>query len=181
MLCCSACGCLHAPHRCTARRSRLSAPHRSTSPRVGTVIAGANLVLIMLGRGSLIQRSGSHDATAERRGSADDRTGSDISQPTIKCPSCSTEIKLTESLAAPLIQATRQEYETKIALKEREVSIRESALRDQQRVVEEARNTIDEQVAEKLRSERKGIATEEARKARLAAADELEAKGRELV
>ena len=39
-------------------------------------------------------------------------------EPTITCPNCSTEIKLTESLAAPLIQSTRREYEAKIAEKE---------------------------------------------------------------
>ena len=31
-----------------------------------------------------------------------------MSEPTIVCPSCKTEIKLTESLAAPLIESTRQ-------------------------------------------------------------------------
>ena len=35
-------------------------------------------------------------------------------EPTIICPNCSTEIKLTESLAAPLIQTVRKEYEAKI-------------------------------------------------------------------
>lgn len=30
-----------------------------------------------------------------------------MTKPTIICPNCKTEIKLTESLAAPLIEATR--------------------------------------------------------------------------
>lgn len=30
-----------------------------------------------------------------------------MTEPTITCPSCKTEIKLTESLAAPLIESTR--------------------------------------------------------------------------
>ena len=34
-----------------------------------------------------------------------------MNEPTIICPSCKTEIKLNESLAAPLIEATRQQYE----------------------------------------------------------------------
>ena len=42
-------------------------------------------------------------------------------EPTISCPNCSTEIKVTESLAAPLIQATRKEYEVKIAEKEADI------------------------------------------------------------
>ena len=31
--------------------------------------------------------------------------------PTITCPKCKTEIKLTESLAAPLIESTRLQYQ----------------------------------------------------------------------
>ena len=31
-----------------------------------------------------------------------------MTEPTIICPNCETEIKLTESLAAPLIASTRQ-------------------------------------------------------------------------
>ena len=103
-----------------------------------------------------------------------------MNEPTITCPSCATEIKLTESLAAPLIEATRQEYEAKVAKKEREVAAREASLRDQHKALEQARNAIDEQVAEKLRSERSAIAAEEAKKAKLAASSDLEAKAREV-
>jgi hypothetical protein len=40
-----------------------------------------------------------------------------MTEPTITCPSCSTEITPTESLAAPLIRATREEYEARIVCK----------------------------------------------------------------
>jgi hypothetical protein len=59
-----------------------------------------------------------------------------MTDPTLTCPSCRTEIKLTESLAAPLIADTRKRYETKLAQKEAEVSAREAAIRDQQVVGE---------------------------------------------
>ena len=36
-----------------------------------------------------------------------------MTEPTLTCPQCGTEIKLTESLAAPLIQVTRQEFEAR--------------------------------------------------------------------
>ena len=52
-------------------------------------------------------------------------------EPTVKCPQCGSEIKLTESLAAPLLEATRREYEKVIAQKDREVAQRERALGDQ--------------------------------------------------
>ena len=73
-------------------------------------------------------------------------------EPIIICPNCSAEIKLTESLAAPLIEATRKEYEAKIAQKEQNVSRRETTLKIQLKALEEAKEAIDEQVAEKLKA-----------------------------
>ena len=52
-----------------------------------------------------------------------------MTEPTLTCPSCRTEIKLTESLAAPLIADTRKRYEVQIARKEAEVAAREAAIR----------------------------------------------------
>lgn len=101
-------------------------------------------------------------------------------EPTITCPNCSSEIKLTESLAAPLIQATRKEYEAKIAEKEASVSKREEELRAQQRVVADAQKAIDEQVTEKLKAERITIAAEEAKKATLVAESDMAAKIKEV-
>ena len=49
-----------------------------------------------------------------------------MTQPTSTCLSCSTEIRLTEWLAAPLIRATREDYEARIARKDAEVKRREA-------------------------------------------------------
>ena len=38
------------------------------------------------------------------------------SDPTITCPHCKTEVRLTESLAAPIVEATRAQYEAKLML-----------------------------------------------------------------
>ncbi len=103
-----------------------------------------------------------------------------MTEPTITCPNCTTEIKLTESLAAPLIQATRQEFELKLKQKESDVTKREAALKTQQQALEKAQKAIDEQVADKLQAERKVIIADEAKKAKLAAASDLDAKSREL-
>ena len=35
-------------------------------------------------------------------------------EPVIICPNCKKEIRLTESLAAPLVEATRRQYEQKL-------------------------------------------------------------------
>jgi hypothetical protein len=101
-------------------------------------------------------------------------------EPTIICPKCRTEIKLTESLAAPLIEATRQQYEQRISQTRADVAKREAAIREQEANLSKAKETIDEQVASKLKSEREKIAVEEANKARLILAADLEQKVKEV-
>ena len=105
-------------------------------------------------------------------------------EPTITCPTCRTEIRLTESLAAPLIAATRQQFEQRLAQKDEDIAKREQGLRDKEKQIAEARRGLDEQVAEQvaaqLKSERTRLIAEESRKAKLAAAAELDGKLREL-
>ena len=103
-----------------------------------------------------------------------------MNDPTIVCPNCNTQIKLTESLAAPLIESTRKQYERQLAQKEAEVAKREAAMREQRVVLAKAQESIDEQIAAKLKSERAAIAAEEAKKARLAVSANLEQNAREL-
>lgn len=97
-----------------------------------------------------------------------------MNEPTIVCPKCQHELKLTESLAAPLIQQTRSEYERRLASKDQEMLKREAALRDQMQEVEKAKASVAEQVAEKLKLERSKVSAEEAAKARLALGADLE-------
>src|SRR3954451_5934817 len=98
-------------------------------------------------------------------------TGPDtVTDPQIVCPNCRTEIKLTESLAAPMIAASRKEFEAQLAAKEADFGRREARLRQTQLDLAKAREGLDEQVAAKLRAERAAIAEAEAKKARLALA-----------
>ncbi|TIR49117.1 MAG: DUF2130 domain-containing protein [Mesorhizobium sp.] len=103
-----------------------------------------------------------------------------MTEPIITCPCCSTEIRLTESLAAPLIRATREEYEARIARKDAEVTRREADIKAQLAAVDKERQAIEQQVAEKLEAGRHAIATEEARKAKAAAASDLQARAKEV-
>jgi hypothetical protein len=103
-----------------------------------------------------------------------------MNEPIIQCPNCRTEIKLTESLAAPLIEATRQQYEQKIAQKEADVAKREALIREQQTDITKAQESIDEQIVAKLKIERERIAVEEAKKARLVLGADLEQKTKEV-
>lgn len=101
-----------------------------------------------------------------------------MAEPTIICPKCNTEIKLTESLAAPLIESTRLQYEQKLAQKDSEITRREQAARDKEKRLADEKSKLDEQVAnqvaEQLAKDRARIAAEESKKAKLAAATDLE-------
>ena len=96
-----------------------------------------------------------------------------MSETLITCPSCKTEFPLTESLAAPLVESTRRQYEQKLAQKDIDVSKREAALAKE-------RETLDEKVAAQLKTEREKIAAEESKKARLAIGGEVDQKTKEL-
>lgn len=100
--------------------------------------------------------------------------------PTITCPQCRTEIKLTESLAAPLLEATREQYERRLSEKENEFAKREAALKEQQADVDKAKEAIDEEVDKRLKAGRASIAAEEGKKARLLLASDIESKAKEL-
>jgi len=103
-----------------------------------------------------------------------------MTEPTIICPKCQTEIKLTESLAAPLLETTKQDYERRLAQKDADASKREESLREREVALTKAKETLDEQVTEKLKQERVKISAEEARKAKLAIGTDLEQKAKEL-
>ena len=51
-----------------------------------------------------------------------------MTEPTIICPNCKTEIRLTESLAAPLIAATRKQFEQQLSQKDEAVAKREHGI-----------------------------------------------------
>ena len=77
-----------------------------------------------------------------------------MTEPTIICPKCKQEIKLTESLAAPLLETARRDYEKRLAEKDADAARRESSLHDREVALSEAKASLDEQVAEKLKAER---------------------------
>jgi hypothetical protein len=104
-----------------------------------------------------------------------------MAEPTITCPRCKTEIKLTESLAAPLLEATRTHYEQQLAQKDADISRREAGIRERQTEIAKEKEAIDEQVTAKLAAGRQTIAAEEARKARLVLEIDLEEKAKEVI
>jgi hypothetical protein len=107
-----------------------------------------------------------------------------MTEPTIICPNCHTEIKLNESLAAPLIEATRKQFEQQLAQKDSDIAQREQAMRDKEKQLLEDKRKLDDhvadQVAAQLKAERVRVIADESKKAKLASAAELENKAREL-
>lgn len=103
-----------------------------------------------------------------------------MSDPTIICPKCKAEIKLTESLAAPLVESIRHEYEDRLTRKDADIAKREVTLREQKEALSKAKEGIEDEVSSRLKTERGRIAAEEAKKAKQALSMELDQKSKDL-
>ena len=103
-----------------------------------------------------------------------------MNEPTITCPHCKVEFKLTDSLAAPIIESTRREFEQRQARKDADFAKRENALHEREVALARAKETVDEQVANTLKTERAAIAAEEERRVRRSMSDDLEKQKKEI-
>lgn len=97
-------------------------------------------------------------------------------EPTLQCPNCNHEIRLTESLAAPLLAESRQRFQEQLASKDAEVARKTGALQQEREKLQKDREQIEEQVTSRLANERSQIVASEAKKAREAAAAEVQAR-----
>lgn len=98
-----------------------------------------------------------------------------MSEPTITCPHCKTEFALNESLAAPLIEATRREFQVRLAAKDDAIAEREATIQREKLAIEAARTGIDAEIAKRVDAERMQIVAEEGQKAQRTAALDLKA------
>ena len=107
-----------------------------------------------------------------------------MTEPAITCPNCKTEIRLTESLAAPLIETTRKQFQQQLAQKDDEIAKREQGILEKERQLTISKNKLDEQVAsqveDQLKIDRARITAEESRKSKQAFANDLEQRSREV-
>jgi hypothetical protein len=101
-------------------------------------------------------------------------------EPTIICPKCQAEIKLTESLAAPIVESTREAYEKKLVQKDSEIATREKAIKEREEALACEKAAVDQKVQEKVKAERAKIVVEEAKKARIALGNDLDQKVQDL-
>ncbi len=106
-----------------------------------------------------------------------------VAQPTAACPKCGTPVPLTEALAAPLLEATRAEYENKLKVQRDDFQGQQQELGRRERAAEEARQQLERREAELKRkadearaeigTQRAQLAAEVARQTEAAVAQQL--------
>jgi hypothetical protein len=101
-------------------------------------------------------------------------------EPHIVCPECSHRIPLTESIAAPLLEAERRDFQKKLAVREAEFTRKAEDLRLQQEQLSKTREGIEEEIKERLKVERAQVIAAEAKKARDQVANEFDAVRQQL-
>ncbi len=102
-----------------------------------------------------------------------------MTDPTLNCPQCGTEIKLTESLAGPLLESTRVEFELKLKAKDAIVAEQRQKLKQEQEQIEKDRQALDTQIEQAIAKERVKIVVEESEKAKKVSALEVAEKDKE--
>ncbi|KAA0070003.1 DUF2130 domain-containing protein [Tardiphaga sp. P9-11] len=100
-------------------------------------------------------------------------------EPTLQCPHCRNEIRLTESLAGPLLEKTKRTYEALLADRTIEMGKIQDQVRLEREALSKQRDEFEDQVSQRLSAERAQLVAAEGKKAREAVAAELQAKTQE--
>src|SRR5258708_8435934 len=106
-------------------------------------------------------------------------TAPDAHEPVVRCPNCSHDIRLTESLAAPLLEENRRRFQEQMARKDAEIARTSEVLLKERDDLARARDQVEDQIKQRLAVERDQLVAAEAKKAREAAAAEIQAKSAE--
>ena len=131
------------------------------SAHVGTAFAGGQFT-------SMLKRTPGRRYKGRRQ--SEDRARD---RPANRLPELQHLDQADQSLAAPLVAETKRRFERQLADKEEQFGQREAKLKQAEQELAKSRETIDERVATQLKAERSRIAEAEAKRARLALADEL--------
>ena len=102
----------------------------------------------------------------------------------VQCPQCGNEMKVTESLAAPLIAAVERKYQQQMRDQQTAIAGREQEVRNRSAELEkqtlDAEQRVAEQVRVRVEAERKQLVAQEAERAKQMVAGELERQASEL-
>ena len=106
-----------------------------------------------------------------------------VAQPTAACPKCGSPVPLTEALAAPLLEATRAEYENKLRTQREDFQGQQQELGRRERATAQAMQQLERREAELKRkadearaeigTQRAQLAAEVARQTEAAVAKQL--------
>jgi hypothetical protein len=103
---------------------------------------------------------------------------------TMQCPQCGYEMKVTESLAAPLIAAVERKYQQQIRDQQVAIAGREQEVVNRcaelEKLAADAERRMSEQVRIRLEAERKQLTAQEADRAKRQVAAELDRQAGEL-
>lgn len=99
-----------------------------------------------------------------------------MAEPSFNCPSCGESIKLTESLAGPLIENTRREFEQKIQAKDDYISQQMKRVEKEKAALEKNKKAVATEIQKGIEAKRGLIAKEESEKAKQLLALEIQAK-----
>jgi len=107
-----------------------------------------------------------------------------MTEPMISCPNCKTDIKLTETLAGPLLETTRKQFEQTLATKDKDIAAREKVAKDKEANFIKAQEKLDEKVSglveNQLKQDRAKITVHAEIKAQQNVAGDLAQKAQEL-
>jgi len=99
-----------------------------------------------------------------------------MAEPSLNCPACGESIKLTESLAGPLIESTRREFEAKMKAKDTDLAEKVAKLNADKVALENNKKALASEIQKGIEAERAVIAKTEAEKAKKLLAIELQTK-----
>ena len=101
-----------------------------------------------------------------------------MNEPTITCPNCKSDIKLTESLAGPLVEQTRLAFVEQLSAKDQLVAQAHAEVAAEKKRIELERQAIDATLSARMDEARKQIAVDEAERAKRVVAADMEERDR---
>ncbi len=115
-----------------------------------------------------------------------------MNEPTITCPNCKNDIKLSDSLAAPLLDSMRAQHQEKfdamgqkfkkiIEEKECQMKEKEKELQEKRKDLVKAEQAINQRVYEQVKIEKEKIIADEAKKAKVLLMNDIEQKEKEII
>jgi hypothetical protein len=103
-----------------------------------------------------------------------------MSTDTMSCPHCGEEIKLTESLAAPMVAAAQKDFEKKLALKDKALAGVQESWAHHKKELEAEKAKLNESIEAGVAEARAVIVATENKKARVRAETHIQQKNEEL-